>query len=336
MPIQTRSYKRLRSESETHTSMSESEAESQSEAVPLETMEIPNHTVAVLNKLLKFYGPYVTKYLSDCSTSSVQTIMYIPFLGTLGVGPNIRDEDSRPPELKGVPLYDIIKGSTYTALLLAKGRLIRYYSYRQTRGDWPETLYPAQTSTNVPWYTRVDALETRKLIEDGIDWFSKSNIPNHGPLFTKHTVGLWRALETALQTSALLDCLRTYDFQQHRMFRGIRQIRSASRINDYYAYSNEPETATTVEAIIPPDPTPEPPASTTGGPSVESQNVPTTSNTGLKRPVNYGHPGIAPKTIKIVRPNPTVYDGTRFEIVAVPHSTTAALHFVAANKTLIN
>lgn len=323
MPVQLRSNKRLLTESESDESMSESVSETQSEMAVTETMEMPTHTQAVLTKILRFYGPPLTNYLKEYSNASVPAIMYVPFLATLGVGPNIRDEDTRPPELKGVPLYDIMKGSAYTALIYAKHKLLQYVTFRETKSEWPETQYPPQASSNVPWFTRVDALEARRVIEDGIDWCSKSKIHTEGPLQLQHGIGLWRALETALQISALLDCLRVYECQQARLFRGLRQVRYASRLHDYYALAKEPETGTTINSIAVSETTPESTALNTGGLSVESQNITSSLTAGVKRSAGPSYPGVAAKTVRIVRPIQSVYDDTRMEVVAAPHTMVA-------------
>lgn len=287
---------------------------------PSITMEIADCNQETLTKILHFYAPYVTSYLTSYNESlSVPQIMYVPFLSTLGVGPHISHEDLRPLPLKGVTLYDILKGTAYTALVCAKMRLVTYYSMMQSHGAWPETRHPPQSIHDVPWLTRSDALEARLLIENGLDWCLRKRVPQEGLTFVKHAVGLWRALETALQIGALVTCLKTYLSHSTRLFKGLRQIRYAGQSPDYYAADdsskvdnsspNQPSTVSFGESVspstAPKDGLVNPPTYVAATSSTRDNSVPT---------------GITLRTIKIVRPDLTAYNNVRFKNIPIPSS----------------
>lgn len=318
MPVQLRSRKRTYSENNTNSNMSYSASGTiPSDEPPSFTMEMADCNQPTLTKVLQFYAPHVTNYLTSYNESlSVPQVMYMPFLGTLGVGPHIPHEDLRPLPLKGVALYDILKGATYAALVCAKVRLITYYTAMQKHGAWPETRHPPQSTHNVPWFTRVDALEARLLIENGLDWCLRKKISQERLTSTKHAIGLWRALETALQIGALVTCLKTYLSHNTRLFKGLRQIRYAGQSPDYYAADdirvdnsspNKPSTVSSGESVsLSPAPN--------NGPVSPPTYVAATSSTTDNSMPN----GITLRTIKMVRPDLTAYHNVRFKNIPIP------------------
>ncbi len=339
MPVQLRSRKRTLTESESSTAMPDPIRPAIGpESIP-DQVEILDHSAATLTKVIKFYSSHISKYLADYSGTSMSltTIMYVPFLGTLGVGPHLTGVDSRPAELRGVSLSDIIKGSAYTALMMAKSRLINHHYDRQTRGMWPENLYPPQPFDNAPWFSRADAIETRVLIENGLDWCLKRQNGLGEPTVAQYAKGMWRALETALQTLTMLDCLKIHDRHQYRLFRGLRHVRYASKYHNYYSYAIDSENGIVnpITGVVGHEPTTVKASSPAGAQLQNHQSMPdapitqssapdTAGNTaGNTKQIRYGHPGIAFKTIEIVRPDLKAYDDTKLGFVAIPHTMLA-------------
>ena len=321
MPVQLRSRKRTYPDISTDGNMSYSASDTIPPAKsPSITMEMADCNQETLTKILQFYAPHVTNYLTSYNESlSVPQIMYVPFLSTLGVGPHISHEDLRPLPLKGVTLYDILKGTAYTALVCAKMRLITYYTAMQNQRAWPETRYPPQSTHNVPWLTRVDALEARLLIENGLDWCLRKRVSQEGLTFVKHAVGLWRALETALQIGALVTCLKTYLSHNTRLFKGLRQIRYAGQSPDYYAADDsskvEDNSSNKPSTVSFGGPVSLSPASTDGPVSPPTYVAATSSVTDNSVPT-----GVTLRTIKIVRPDLTAYNNVRFKNIPIPPS----------------
>ncbi len=323
MPVRLRNRKRKRADSEV--SMSEPELKSDRPAdPPLVTMEMPDRTGPTLMKVSHYYAPFVTDYIIGYNKLLIiPPVMYIPFLNVLGVGPHMSGDDLRPPPLKGVSLYDILKGSTYTALLYAKSRLVLYYTAVQNANAWPEKLYPPQATSNVPWFTRLDAVEARVLIENGLDWCLKREVPAADVTLLQHAVGLWRILETALQTAALLQCLTNHVSHQNRFFRGLRQIRYASQLTNYHILPDDSREVTASTGVGA-NPT-NPPVIVVSNPAEAATGWPlsiiTTGN--LRDTILPGHPGISNRTIRIVRPVLPAYDKTRISFVQIPHNIVA-------------